>query len=94
MRYIALALLLSGCAHAPEVYSASCVALDLITTSAGLERGYEESNPIYPDEVLLTSALVALGAHLLLRWVDRSGAWWGYGSARCAAGLYNWNYTH
>lgn len=83
-------LLLTGCAHMPEVYSASCTALDLATTQAGLSQGYSEANPIYPDGYeVLTAALVAAGVHLALRRWDKTAAWYGYGSARCGAGLWN-----
>lgn len=85
-------LLLCGCAHVstPEIYSASCVALDLATTQAGLNSGYVEANPIYPKGYeVITATLVALGVHYALRKWDKTAAWYGYGSARCAAGIYN-----
>ncbi len=79
-----------GCAHMPEVYSVGCVTLDLATTQIGLSQGYTERNGIYPDDYsVLTGALVAAGVHYGLRRWDKTAAWYGYGSARCAAGLYN-----
>lgn len=84
---LCVTLLVTGCASG---YSAGCAALDVVTTCYALENGFSEVNPIYPDDyACVTGALVAAGVqYALVKW-NRPNAHWGYGSVRCAAGLWN-----
>lgn len=86
----------------PEIYAAGCAALDLASTQYGLQSGFVESNPIYPEGYeVLTGVVFSAAFHYGLRRVlaiqyhgerGKAPAWFGYGSVRCAAGLYNLNF--